>query len=74
MKKAKITGTKMAGLLGAIDQFKLTQTNIGYQFPTERVYHINGTPRENYRPTYLTENINDTWKKVKELFKINVEK
>ena len=70
MERAKVTGTKMAGLLGAIDQFKLSHTNIGYQFPTERVYHINGTPREHYRPTYLTENINDTWEKVKVLFKI----
>ena len=69
MVRAKIIGTKMAGLLGAIEQFRLSQTNIGYQFPTERVYHINGTPRENYQPTFLTENINDTWEKVKELLK-----
>jgi len=66
MARAKIIGTKMAGLLGAIEHFKLSQTKIGYQFPTERVYQFNGTPREEYRPGYLTDNIYDTWKRVKE--------
>ena len=67
MAKAKIIGTKMAGLIGAISQFRLTETKIGFQFPTERVYHINGTPREMFRPNYLTNNIYDTWKKVNDL-------
>jgi carboxyl-terminal processing protease len=70
--RAKITGTKMAGLLGAIEGFKLSQTNIGFQIPTERLYHINGTPREDYLPEYPANNIYDTWKKVNEL--INMKK
>ena len=47
----------------------MTETKIGFQFPTERLYHINGTPRENYVPTILTQNIEETLQKVKELTK-----
>ena len=65
--RAKIIGTKMAGLLGAIDGFKLSETTIGFQIPTERLYHVNGTPREDYRPKYLEDNIYTTWEKVNEL-------
>jgi len=70
--RAKIVGTKMAGLLGAIEGFKLSQTNIGFQIPTEKLYHINGTPRENFIPEFPATNIYDTWKKVNEL--INMKK
>jgi carboxyl-terminal processing protease len=69
--KAKIIGTKMAGLLGAIEGFKLSQTNIGFQIPTERLYHINGTPREKFIPKYLCGNIYNSWEKVNELIKMN---
>ena len=69
--KAKIIGTKMARLLGAIEGFKLPKTDIGFQIPTERLYHIKGKPREDFRPQYLENNIYDTWKKVNELIHIN---
>ncbi|GGG53546.1 S41 family peptidase [Epilithonimonas arachidiradicis] len=67
MKKAKIIGTKMAGLLGAISNFQINETKIGFQFPTERLYHINGTPRENYVPEILTQNIEVTLQKAREI-------
>ena len=67
MKRAKITGTKMAGLLGAIYTFRTAQTNVGYQIPMERMYHVNGTPREDYLPPYLTSNSNDTFQKALKL-------
>jgi C-terminal processing protease CtpA/Prc len=67
MKRAEIIGTRMAGLLGAISNFKLTETNIGFQLPTERLYHINGLPRENFLPQILTENIDQTLQKVKDI-------
>ncbi|HAM99091.1 MAG TPA: peptidase [Marinilabiliales bacterium] len=67
----KVIGTKMAGLLGAIEGFKLPQTNIGFQIPTERLYHINGTPREGYRPKHIEDNIYKTWEKVNELINVN---
>lgn len=69
MKRAKITGTKMAGLIGAIYGFSTTNTEISYQIPIERMYHVNGTPRENYLPQYLTSNANETYEKAIELAK-----
>lgn len=65
MKRAKIIGTEMAGLIGAISNFQLTE--IGFQFPTERLYHINGTPRENFLPEMLTQNSEETIQKAKEI-------
>ncbi len=62
MNRATIIGTKMAGLIGAISGFSLTETKIGYQIPTERLYHVNGTPRENFKPNILTRNIEETIK------------
>ena len=70
MKRGKIVGTKMAGLIGATNGFRLSETNIGFQIPTERLYHIDGTPREDFVPTYLTEHIDDTWEKVEKMYKI----
>lgn len=67
MKRAKIIGTEMAGLLGAISNFQLTETEIGFQFPTERLYHVNGTPRENFLPEILTQNSEETIQKTKEI-------
>lgn len=65
MRRAQVIGTKMAGLLGAISNFRLSETKIGVQFPTERLYHINGTPRENFSPDVLTQNIEETILKAK---------
>lgn len=67
LKRAKVIGTKMAGLLGAINGFTLSETNIGFQIPTERLYHVNGTPRENFIPTILTKNMEETLKRVNEI-------
>lgn len=67
MKRAKIIGTEMAGLIGAISNFQLTETEIGFQFPTERLYHVNGTAREKFLPEILTQNIEETIQKAKEI-------
>jgi C-terminal processing protease CtpA/Prc len=67
LKRAKTIGTEMAKLLGAINGFTMSETNIGFQIPTERLYHINGTPREKYKPTTLTQNIDETLKKMYEI-------
>lgn len=50
MKRAGIVGTEMAGLIGATSQIKLPNTKIGVSFPTEKLFHINGTPREKFIP------------------------
>lgn len=53
--RAKITGTGMAGLNGAISRSQTTNTKIPYSFPTEQIFHINGTPREDFVPDKLIE-------------------
>lgn len=67
MKRAKIIGTKMAGLLGAISNFGMSETKIGYQFPTERLYQINGKPREDFLPKTLTKNTEETYKEMNKI-------
>ncbi len=63
MKRSTTVGTKMAGLLGAIYTFRAKNTNIGYCIPAEEMYHINGIPRENFIPKYLTQNYEQTYQK-----------
>jgi len=48
---ATIVGTPMAGLVGATMQVRLPRTGIGINVPTERLYHVNGTPRETFQPS-----------------------
>ena len=45
-----VVGTEMAGLLGATNHFELPHSKIGVNLPAERLTHVNGTPRENFRP------------------------
>lgn len=67
MKRSQTVGTKMAGLLGAIYTFKMKNTGYGYQIPYERLYHVNGTPREDFIPAYLTGNSRETKDKALQL-------
>jgi len=55
MHRAKIVGTRMAGLCGATEVFTLPQSRIGARFPTLRLYHLNGTPREKFVPGVLVD-------------------
>ena len=50
MKRATIVGTEMARLVGATSSIKLPNTGIGVNFPTEKLFHVSGTPRENFVP------------------------
>jgi C-terminal processing protease CtpA/Prc len=72
MKRAELIGTRMAGLLGAVDGFQTTEMKIGFQIPTERLYSVNGVPREDFVPKILTGNIYETWKVANE--RINIGK
>jgi C-terminal processing protease CtpA/Prc len=51
LKRATVIGTRLAGLNGATYSYQLPNTKIGFSFPVEKLYHINGTPRELYTPT-----------------------
>ena len=47
---AKVTGDRMAGLLGAIYDYKLPATGIVLKLPTERLMSVDGIARENFVP------------------------
>jgi C-terminal processing protease CtpA/Prc len=53
LKRGQVVGDKMAGLLGAIYSFTLPETKIGFSLPAEKLFHINGTPREHFMPALV---------------------
>jgi carboxyl-terminal processing protease len=50
LKRATVVGTDMAGLNGAVYSYKMPNTGIGFSFPVEKLFHVNGLPRENFKP------------------------
>jgi C-terminal processing protease CtpA/Prc len=52
---ATVVGTPMAGLVGATYHVKLPRTGIGINVPAEKLYHVDGTPRETFRPKILVD-------------------
>lgn len=50
MGRAHIVGTEMERLAGSINGFSLKNQKFGYRVSVEKLYHINGTPREKYVP------------------------
>jgi C-terminal processing protease CtpA/Prc len=53
MKRGQIVGEEMGGLLGAIYSFSLPETKIGFSIPAEKLFHVDGTPRERFVPRVL---------------------
>jgi len=47
---ARVEGGPMAGLRGAIYDHRLPNSNLLIKLPTERLYAVDGTPREDFRP------------------------
>lgn len=47
---ARVEGGPMAGLLGAVYDYKLEQSGLTIKFPVERLFHVNGTAREAFVP------------------------
>jgi carboxyl-terminal processing protease len=50
-----VVGTAMAGLVGATTRIVLPRTGIGINLPFERLFHVNGTPREAYQPKVVVD-------------------
>lgn len=48
--RARVIGTPMAGLIGSIDTLRLPQSGMDVAFATEKLLHVNGTPRERFLP------------------------
>tara|TARA_R110001632_G_scaffold43376_1_gene109866 strand:+ start:28108 stop:29304 length:1197 start_codon:yes stop_codon:yes gene_type:complete len=69
IESAKVVGTPMAQLLGSINCSSLPGTKINLCFPTEKLYHVNGTPRENFIPEYKTNTSKEAYFKALELLK-----
>ena len=55
MQRATVFGSAMAGLRGATYSHTLEHTGIPVRVPAERLYHVDGTPREAFRPPFLVE-------------------
>jgi C-terminal processing protease CtpA/Prc len=56
MNRAEIVGTEMKRLAGSDFGFNFNNQTYGYSLILERLYHINGTPREYYVPSnYVTQ-------------------
>lgn len=55
MDRATVFGSAMAGLRGALSSHSLEHTGIQVRVPAERLYHVDGTPREAFVPPNLVE-------------------
>jgi C-terminal processing protease CtpA/Prc len=55
MQRAVAIGTPMAHLAGAVSDFILPLTGIALAIPTEQIYHVDGTPRQEWLPPILVE-------------------
>ena len=49
---ARVEGSRMAGLLGAIYDHRLERSGQVIKIPTERLYAVDGTPREHFVPKH----------------------
>jgi len=50
MKRATVVGTRMAGLNGAVFDFELPNSKIRLNYAAEKLFHVNGAPREDFVP------------------------
>ena len=55
MGRATVFGTAMAGLRGALRGHSLQHTGFQVRVPAERLYHVDGTPREAFVPPMLVK-------------------
>jgi carboxyl-terminal processing protease len=53
--QATVVGSPLARLHGAIYSYRLPNSGIGFSLPAEKLYHVNGTPREDYQPKVRVE-------------------
>ena len=55
MQRARVCGSRMAGLNGSVFDHTLPATGIIVRLPGERLSHLDGTPREAFLPPILVE-------------------
>jgi C-terminal processing protease CtpA/Prc len=56
LRDAPVVGSPMAGLRGAVETFTLPASGWRFSIPTQKLSHVNGTPREEFVPTAATKN------------------
>jgi len=55
MRRATVVGTRMAGLNGAVFDVQLPNTGISLNYAAEKLFHVNGTPREDFVPPVFVD-------------------
>jgi carboxyl-terminal processing protease len=55
MDRANIIGSEMERLAGEMNEFSFKHRNYNYRLSVAKLYHVNGTPREEYIPTNYVE-------------------
>ena len=55
MRRATVVGTRMAGLNGAVFDMQLPNTGISLNYAAEKLFHLNGTPREDFVPPVFVD-------------------
>jgi C-terminal processing protease CtpA/Prc len=53
--RATLVGTRMAGLLGGTRAYTLPHSGIVCRFPSEKIFHVDGTPRAEWLPEVLID-------------------
>jgi carboxyl-terminal processing protease len=53
MGRGEVVGSEMEKLAGGISSFSFKNQTYGYRISTEKLFHLNGTPRELYVPTHV---------------------
>jgi C-terminal processing protease CtpA/Prc len=56
LRAAPVVGGPMAGLRGAVETFTLPVSGWRFSIPTQKLSHVNGTPREEFAPTVAPKN------------------
>ncbi len=77
MKRAEIVGSEMERLAGEMSGFSFKNQTFGYRLSTAKLFHVDGTPREKYVPTYYvkqsTTKKDETFEKAIELMNSKIE-
>ena len=56
---ATVIGSPMAGLLGSLDERRLPHAGLTVRVPAEKLFHVDGTPREAFVPCPVTGDADD---------------
>jgi len=55
LRRAQVVGTAMARLRGGTEELTLPNSKVSVHFPVERLYRVNGAPRETFSPSLLVD-------------------